>query len=77
MSLLNVADFPKSEYTAFWDICVNCAGQEDGGYRVSIYKYDDGAVVDFKVDSAMDREDAIQKAHDWLKVEMPKYKRAA
>ena len=34
MSLLNVADFPKSEYSAFWDICVNCAGQEDGGYRV-------------------------------------------
>jgi hypothetical protein len=69
---LACADFPKEEYSAYWETAISGDGDE---FHCKITSYDTHELLDELRGGGDSREDCIEIAHVWLRAEMPNYKR--
>ena len=72
--LLQVKDFPRSEYTVYWETRVVNGGEYACEFGCRLVGYD-GLVHDEIFGGGDSVDDCLDIVHKWLRAEMPKYKR--
>lgn len=77
VSLINIHDYPKKLYSAFWEIRVTGGDSFGYEYGVRIHAYGDNSkILAEKVGAEMTRDAVDTAAQSWVLKEMKKYKRA-
>jgi len=75
VALINVADYPKKLYSAYWEIRVTSVGVEQYEYDVHIYKHAGGELVAEVSGAASTKDEADTEAQKWVLKQMKSYKR--
>lgn len=75
VALINVADYPKAEYSVYWEIVITGNDKFGYDYEVGIYEYGTGYVLNRIVGHTINRDDADTAAQKWVISNMKKYKR--
>lgn len=75
VALVNVHDYPREKYSAYWEIRV--LGSDEDGYEWGVRIYDRATckVIDEALDVATTRDEADTAAQTWVIGRMTKYRR--
>ena len=72
LSLINVADYPSSQYRAYWEIKLDSSNWI---WEAQILSVPASEVLATKRGQGTDEEDARRQSQTWVLGEMPHYKR--
>jgi hypothetical protein len=70
--LVNIHDYPRKEYLAYWEIRVN---RDTFEWGVRVYHYDTNKLLEEKLGGAESRDEADTLAQTWVKEAIEKYRR--
>ena len=76
VALINVADYPKEEYFAYWEIRVDGDDENGYGYGVRIYHRDTGEVLQDIEGDAPTRDEVDALAQQWVLDRFELFRRA-
>lgn len=73
VDLINIHDYPRARYNAYWEIRVD--GADDVGYSwgVRLYDYNTHQVVDQVQGGTITRDEADTLAQQWVLNKMPEH----
>lgn len=72
LSLINVADYPSSQYRAYWEIQLDSS---NWAWEARILSVPASDVLATASGQGTDEEDARRQSQTWVLGEMPQYKR--
>ena len=75
VALINVHDYPKKLYSAYWEIRVDGDNETGYYYGVRLYHYNTGKVICEKLGATRTRDEADTEAQTWVLEEIKKYRR--
>lgn len=75
VALINVADYPRERYSAYWEIRVLGSDEESYEWGARIYDRGTSKLLEESLDAAETRDAADTAAQSWVLERMKKYKR--
>ena len=72
MDVIAVKDYPRTQYSAYWEIAID---QKTYTWVARIYSWDSGAVVAEQQGAAPGMEAARHASQTWVKQQMDNYAR--
>lgn len=77
VSLINVADYPRERYSAYWEIRVLGSDEEGYEWGARLYNRSTGKLIEETLDAANSRDAADTAAQKWVIERMKQFKRPA